>query len=334
LSIWTAAKFDHQGAELAVVQGRHSTDALKEEDPMRASEFAQKATGKIFGETVSALNRTTGQDAATAFASWTLRAAYGVLGNSGDRLVRACEARIPRSITEGRHVEVIRHGVRFTLNLDDNAQRVMYFTGWYEKQFAEWLFSELRRDDVYLDIGAHVGMHALTAARRLSDLGGGKVIAIEAAEDSAQNIRRTAKANGLSNVEVVQVGLGAHEGVLKLYADERYPPNDAGVRSKFNTGHLVCEVRLARLDDIAESIGLTRADIVKLDIEGGEGAALEGMLGALRRLEPRFVTLEMDKRRLQQAKTSAADLASLLSSSGYEPTGTIHLTNVLYKRSK
>jgi FkbM family methyltransferase len=301
---------------------------------MRVSEFAQKATGKIFGATVSALNTTTGKDAASAFASWTLHAAYGVPGNSGEGLVRGWEARIPRCVSEGRHVEVTRHGVRFILNLDDNAQRVMYFTGWYEKQFAEWLFSELRRDDVYLDIGAHVGMHALTAARRLSDLGGGKVIAIEATEDSAENIRRTAKANGLSNVEVVQVGLGDHEGVLKLYADERYPPNDAGVRSKFNTGDLVCEVRLVRLDDIADSIGLTRADIVKLDIEGGEAAALEGMLGALRRLKPRFVTLEVEERRLRQAKTSEADIASLLSSAGYEPTGTIHLTNVLYKRSK
>ncbi len=299
---------------------------------MRVSEFARKATGKIFGTTVSALNMMAGEDAARAFATGTLRTAYGILGNSGDGLVRGWETWIPRSVCEGRHVEVIRHGVRFTLSLDDNAQRVMYFTGWYEKQFAEWLFSALHKDDVYLDIGAHVGMHALTAARRLSDLGGGKVIAIEATEDSAENIRRTARANGLSNVEVVQVGLGAYEGVLKLYAYERYPPNDAGVRSKFNTGHFVCEVRLAQLDHIAESIGLTRADIVKLDIEGGEVAALEGMLGTLRRLKPRFVTLEVDVRRLQQAKTSEADMASLLSSVGYEPTGTIHLTNTLYKR--
>jgi FkbM family methyltransferase len=230
-------------------------------------------------------------------------------------------------------VEVVHHGVRRTLDLDDNAQRVMYFTGWYEKQFTEWLLSELRKGDVYLDVGAHVGIHALTAARRLLDLGGGKVIAIEATEDSSANIRRTAKANGLSNVEVVQVGLGDHEGVLKLYADERFSLKDAGVRSQFNTGQLVCEVRLARLDDIAESIGLTNADIVKLDIEGGELAALKGMIGTLGRLKPRFVTLEVEETRLRQANTSEAEIGSLLYSCGYEPTGTTLLTNVLFKRA-
>jgi FkbM family methyltransferase len=300
---------------------------------MTALEFVQKATSNSFGTTIRALHMMTGGNAARAFAKGVLHISYKLLGTPGDAAVRAWEWRIPRSVCEGKLVEVVRHGVRRTLDLDDNAQRVMYFTGWYERHFTEWLLSELGKDDVYLDVGAHVGIHVVTAARRLSDLGGGKVIAIEAAEDSAAKIRKTAEANALSNVEVVQVGLGAHEGVLKLYTDERYSPNDAGVRSQFNTGQLVCEVRLARLDDIAESIGLTKADIVKLDIEGGELAALKGMLVTLRRLKPRFVTVEVEEARLHQAKTSERDIELLLASCGYEPTGTAFLTNVLYRRA-
>lgn len=300
---------------------------------MTVSEFTRKITARIFGVTVNALNWITGENTARAFAKSILHFIYGILGAPGDAVVLAWERRIPRSVCEGKSIEVVRHGVRHTLDLDDNTQRVMYFTGWYERQFTEWLLSELRKDDVYLDIGAHVGMHAATAARRLSDLDGGKVIAIEAAEDSAAKIRKTIEVNGLSNIEVVQVGLGDHEGVLELRTDERYPSNDASVRSQFNRGQLVCEVRLARLDDIAESIGLTKADIVKLDIEGGELAALKGMLVTLRRLKPRFVAAEVEEIRLQQAKTSETDIKVLLASCGYEPTGTAFLTNVLYKRA-
>lgn len=307
--------------------------SLEEENNMSFAESAQKATGKIFGITIRILNATAGDKAARAFAKGVLHILYGILGTSGDALVRAWEVRIPRSVCEGKLVEVTRHGIQRTLDLNDNTQRVMYFTGWYERQFTEWLLRELQKGNVYLDIGAHVGMHALTAARRLSELGGGKVIAIEATPDSAEKIRQAAKANSLNNVEVVQVGLGDHEGVLKLYTDDRFPPNDAAVRSQFNTGQLVCEVRLARLDDIAESIGLTKADIVKLDIEGGEVAALKGMLSTLRQLRPRFITLEVEEFRLRQAKTTEADIVSLLSSCGYQPAGITHLTNVLYKRA-
>jgi hypothetical protein len=72
-------------------------------------------------------------------------------------------------------------------------------------------------------------------------------------------------------------------------------------------------------------------DVVKLDIEGGEYAALAGMEGAIRRLGPRAIIVEVGDHRLRQAGTSAAMLDDLLASFGYGRTGQVFLENVVYR---
>jgi hypothetical protein len=69
-------------------------------------------------------------------------------------------------------VRVRRLGLRFELDLRDNLQRALYATGTYEPALLRFLHRELRRGDVLVDVGAHIGVHALTAAARLRQLGG------------------------------------------------------------------------------------------------------------------------------------------------------------------
>lgn len=78
-----------------------------------------------------------------------------------------------------------------------------------------------------LDVGAHVGVHALTAARRLHGLGGGRVIAFEPTPDSAAAVRAAAARNGLP-VEVKDVvmerGPGDEAALHALLAECGYAP--------------------------------------------------------------------------------------------------------------
>src|SRR4051812_32374921 len=78
-----------------------------------------------------------------------------------------------------------RLGLTLHLDLRDNLQRTLYFTGTYEPGLLAALEDELRAGDVVLDVGAHVGVHALTAARRLRALGGGRGSAFGAAPQPA-----------------------------------------------------------------------------------------------------------------------------------------------------
>jgi hypothetical protein len=66
-----------------------------------------------------------------------------------------------------------RLGLQLHLDLRDILQRTLFFTGTYEPGLLRFLHDELRCGDVAVDVGAHIGVHALTMSRRLQQLGGG-----------------------------------------------------------------------------------------------------------------------------------------------------------------
>ncbi|MEA2286168.1 MAG: hypothetical protein QOJ21_2211, partial [Solirubrobacteraceae bacterium] len=71
---------------------------------------------------------------------------------------------------------------------------------------------ELRPGDVVVDIGAHVGVHALTAARRLRELGGGRVVAFEPAATAPMRVFDDwAAEDGLDRLDVVKLDVEGAE---------------------------------------------------------------------------------------------------------------------------
>jgi FkbM family methyltransferase len=218
-------------------------------------------------------------------------------------------------------VRARRRGLRLDLDLRDNLQRTLYFTGTYEPGLLALIEAELRPGDVMVDVGAHVGVHALTAARRLRDLGGGgRVVAFEPTEDSSAAVRAAAVRNDLP-VEVVRAGLGEEEGTIELRADPRYGSFDAGVRSQFGDGDVIATTPLLTFDAWAADAGLDRLDVVKIDIEGAEILALRGMRETLRRLRPRVLAIEVKDVVMARGPGDEAALHTLLAGCGYVSHG-------------
>jgi FkbM family methyltransferase len=206
-----------------------------------------------------------------------------------------------------------RLGLQLHLDLRDNLQRTLFFTGTYEPGLLRFLHDELRCGDVAVDVGAHIGVHALTMSRRLQQLGGGCVFAFEPARDSAAMLRAAATHNRLG-VTVVELALGREPGTTELFADAAYDLADAGVRSQFGTGRVVQQVAVTTFDLWAEQAHLDRLDVVKLDVEGAEPLVLEGMRASLRRLRPRLVVVEVKARVLERSGANEAGLRELLAS--------------------
>ncbi len=221
-------------------------------------------------------------------------------------------------------VDVRRQGLRWQLDLRDNLQAVLYYAGRYEPAVRRFLLDELRCGDVVLDVGANIGIHAFTAAKRLQELGGGRVIAFEPAADSVAKLDAGAARNDVP-LEVVPAALGERPELATLRADSRYDEADAGVRSLYGDGDVVQEVSVVRLDDWAREHELDRLDVVKLDIEGAEIAALSGASRTLKRLQPRALLVE-DKR-----PESRARLHAVLDELGYLPTGEVLDHNAVFR---
>jgi FkbM family methyltransferase len=228
-------------------------------------------------------------------------------------------------------VQVRRLGLRLELDLRDNLQRALYATGTYEPALVRFLRDELRRGDVMVDVGAHVGVHALTAAARLRRLGGGAVVAFEPAHDSASKLRAAAARNRLQ-LTVVEVALGAEPGTADLRADPAYDAADAGVRSLHGRGPRIQSVPLTTFDAWAAEAHLERLDLVKLDVEGAELEALRGMAGSLGRLRPRALVVEVKQRVLDQAGVDGDEVREYLNRLGYQSTGQVlPVANEVYR---
>ncbi len=245
-----------------------------------------------------------------------------------ERVRRATYDKHLVKLAAGITVTARRQGVLVDLNLSGNLDRCLFFSGTYENEYLNFLRSELRPGDTYIDIGGHIGLDAFVVAKAI---GHGRIVCFEPSPDSAATIRRGAKANYFDFIEVVQKGLGNETGTILLRSDPDWLPGDSAVRSRYNTGTVVAEAPLVRLDDWASTDGLARMDVVKLDVEGCELDAILGMSVSLRRLQPRAVIVEVGEVRLAQANTTAAMIDDALAAVGYQRTGEVMLENVVYR---
>ncbi|WP_131746506.1 FkbM family methyltransferase [Frankia sp. Cppng1_Ct_nod] len=228
-------------------------------------------------------------------------------------------------------VRTRRLGLRLELDLRDNLQRSVYFTGTYEPATLDWLRRNLRAGDVFVDVGAHVGVHALTAAAALDRQGHGRVIAFEPAADSHSRLVDNARRNGL-RVTAVPLALGEATGEATLYTDPEWGADDAGVRSQYGLGEAIATVRVMDFDGWARAAGLTRMDVVKIDVEGAELAALAGMAASLTTFRPRALIVECRERLLARAGTGSGELTGFLAGLGYRSTDTDLDRNQLFER--
>ena len=131
---------------------------------------------------------------------------------------------------------------------------------------------------VFLDVGAHVGHWTVRLAPQAS-----KVIAVEANPDTARVLRINVSINELPNVVVYQCAAWDEDTTLTLFN----PRAGEGVERCGGTRTLPGEggtVPARRLDVLLEDE--PAIDVVKLDVEGADLHALEGMRGLIGRHGP------------------------------------------------
>lgn len=155
---------------------------------------------------------------------------------------------------------------------------VNYISGTYEPETTALLRRVVHPGFVALDIGAQAGYFTLLLSKLVGPEG--KVISFEPFEASYNLLTQNVRRNRLLNVEALPVGAD-EVGSTKTYyipSNSLYSVKDERKKNKREDS---TTVEVVRLDDYLPSI-TRRVDIIKIDIEGAEGAALRGMEGILR----------------------------------------------------
>jgi FkbM family methyltransferase len=122
----------------------------------------------------------------------------------------------------------------------------------------------LHPDDVVWDIGAHVGLYTIAAARRARH-----VVAFEPLPQNIAMLRRHVALNRLTNVTMVEAAVGSHDGTSRLVLGSS--PSEARVASN---GSIT--VAAWSLDTWLANTGAPPPDVVKIDVEGAELDVLQG----------------------------------------------------------
>jgi len=132
----------------------------------------------------------------------------------------------------------------------------------------------LRPGDLYVDVGANIGMHTLAAARAMQ--GQGKIIAFEPFEQTKRMLEKSVWMNGFSNMTTIyQAAVSNTTGHHEFFIGAT-----SGHHSLFSLDHTPnhhqnpIEVPLLRLDDtIAPG---QPVNLMKIDVEGAELDVIEG----------------------------------------------------------
>jgi FkbM family methyltransferase len=220
-------------------------------------------------------------------------------------------------------------GTSVDVTLGNDNSLCLYVCGSFEPNEFAFLDRVLKPGMVFVDVGANDGYYTLFAARRVGP--GGRVVAVEPSSRERAHLERNLSRNGLDTVHVVAAALGAREGTVDLHLAH-------GVHAGHNTlGDFAHDdvvrtsserVPLEALDTLVARLGLTRVDMVKVDVEGGEADVVAGARKVLTTMRP-LLLMELNDRALRAQGESAERLLRMLQELNYDVLSFSAVTGLL-----
>lgn len=220
-----------------------------------------------------------------------------------------------------------RYAVRYDrdlvieLSLDQHMESQIFWYGAYSRDVLAVLDRLLLPGMTVVDVGANIGEIALAAGVRVGSRG--RVLAFEPQPRLAERLRRHAATNGLGNVEVLEMGVSERSETATLFAPaEAFDDGSqhSGLASLYPTStraEAVSQIRLVTLDRFLEDHPAERVDVIKIDVEGAELAALRGAEATLKRFHPALI-IEIQQESSLAAGYDQRAILEFLSPLGYE----------------
>jgi FkbM family methyltransferase len=165
-----------------------------------------------------------------------------------------------------------------------------------------------------IDAGANVGSWALAFREHMTS--NGSLYAFEPQPQAAAQIRE----RNISDCEVIEAALGEHSGKTDFYTSGQtdtmaslYARRDTYVKGRKYSSS---EVDVISLDDFVELHKIDSIDFMKMDLEGGELAALKGAVRCMQSAILRALSFEFGTSNVN-ARVFFLDIFGLLNANRY-----------------
>jgi FkbM family methyltransferase len=155
----------------------------------------------------------------------------------------------------------------------------------YEASVAGLIDEHVQEGMTVLDIGAHVGLHALRMSRRVGETG--RVVVVEPSPANAAMLRNHIRWNKCRNVVVVEAAVGEAPGKIAFtYRADATDPGGFANSIAYDIGGETISVDMTTIDLLCDDI---EPDFIKIDIEGAELLALRGARKTLEATHPMLI---------------------------------------------
>lgn len=236
----------------------------------------------------------------------------------------ASQARQPAGpVYLGDHLALVatRWGAKMVVDTTDRLLAPwLLLDGLWESHVTGWMHDTLQPGQVMVDLGANVGYFTVLAAKRVGD--SGRVVAVEAHPGVFDVLRRNVVMNGYrSTVTLHNLAAWSGPGQVQLHRRQRYAANSSlASAGADNLGELgdseqVVTVESVAVDDLLAGAG--RVDVVKVDIEGAEVHAFQGMARTLASNPEVAVMFEWSPEQIRLMGDDPKDLLVLLGDAGF-----------------
>lgn len=188
--------------------------------------------------------------------------------------------------------------------------------GTYEPHELNALKSLICSDAVCLDVGANIGMYAISFAALVPN---GRVVAIEPDRLNLAMLRLNIELNGFNNVEVLPLVLSDVVGSLQFSVS-----SDGAFSSLKDTGRKpiarTITVESSTIDRLMEEGIFSAVNICKIDVEGAELLVLRGAKTLLRdrSLQPAALLVECNAVNQRAYGYNPRDILDLMNSWNYD----------------
>lgn len=216
----------------------------------------------------------------------------------------------------GEFVVPVRHSGH--LIIDGIVDRPVFYTGTHDTHVMNFLLRVVQEGNTVVDIGAGIGVYTIPLALKVGP--SGHVYAFEALRPNFDLLLRNIELNGLRNISATHAAIIDVSGILEVpIFDER--PGGLGSLGNYSLASLSPRrntISCWSLDDFAARSGITRIDLLKIDIEGSEVRAVSGMKRLFSDGRVRITCCEFNRYWLQKLGADPQELHNLFSSCGLQ----------------
>jgi FkbM family methyltransferase len=195
--------------------------------------------------------------------------------------------------------------------LDEKDSLSLSIWGIFEEFETKIVKEKIKKGDVVLDIGANIGYYTLIFAKLVGEKG--KVFAFEPDPTNFSILKKNIEINGYKNVVLAQKAISDKNGKIKLYICEDNR-GDHRIYDSHNNRQSI-EIEAIRLDDYFKDYN-GNINFIKMDIQGAEGGATQGMSNILQKNNLKVIS-EFWPMGLKKFGIDPEEYLKLLTSSGF-----------------